>query len=103
VRPVLDDTPLPQERGDHARRIQARAARDRDPVAPLDGRDRVELDTRRPPDRGLHLVGAGTAGPRRVSLSRHDESTQRGERDRPHTLQPNGRNIESGSEESMLA
>ena len=51
-------------------RVVADAARERDPVAALDGRDRVQLDAGEPPDRGLD-VGLGRAAvTRRVSLRR---------------------------------
>jgi hypothetical protein len=42
------------------------------------------------PDRELHVVSAGPAGARHVPLSRHEESTERRDRGRPHALQPNG-------------
>ena len=67
MRPAFDDPALAHERRDGVPRIEADAAPDRDPVAPLDGRDRVELDAHRPPDRGLDVVGVGAPETRRIA------------------------------------
>ncbi len=84
MKPGLDDATGAEKLWDHTRRIDSRAVRDRDAVAPFDRRDRVELDARRAPDCGLHVVGAGAADPRPVGLRRHGEPTKRRERDRLH-------------------
>ena len=56
VGPVLEQ-PAPREQARHgARRERADARAEREPVRAVDGRDRVELHAREPPDRLLHLA-----------------------------------------------
>jgi hypothetical protein len=48
-------------------------------VGAVDGRDRVELDGREPPDHRLDIVFTGAPEPRRVSLRPDDQAPDRRE------------------------
>ena len=81
VRPVLEDAP----RGEQALQFRfvvcADAAREREPVRPVDRRDRVELDRPEPPDSTFDVAGSSVAEARRVALGGHHEPPDRGEAD----------------------
>ena len=62
VRPVLEDPAVAEQLRDGFPRVVADAARERDPVAALDRRDRVELDARQPADRRLDARSRSRAG-----------------------------------------
>ena len=77
MRPAFDDPPLTHELRDGVPWIEAGAARDCDPVTALDGRDRVELDAHRSPDRSLDVVSARSADSRHVVLGPDVEAAER--------------------------
>ena len=66
VGPVLDQAAAPEQARDRVARIRADARADRDPVAPLHGRDGVELHAREAANDGLDLRGDAAPVPRRV-------------------------------------
>ena len=68
VGPVLEHAALPEQPADGARPVGADAGCQRDAVTAFDGRDRVELDAREPPDRGLDLLRRARARAERVPL-----------------------------------
>ena len=61
--------PAPSSCADGSRAVGADAGRQRDPVAALDGRDRVELDAGEAADRRLHLRARACADTRRVACA----------------------------------
>ena len=68
MRPVLEDPALGEQARDGVARVVAGSACERDPVAPLHGRDRVELDARERANRRLDARSVGAAIPARVAL-----------------------------------
>ena len=81
VGPVLDQPAPPEQPRDGRGRICADAPAEGDPVAPLDGRDGVELHAREPPHGGVHLGGRASPAARGVALRDDRESANRGRRD----------------------
>ena len=80
--PVLED-PAAREQPRHGLRgVVADAARERDPVAALDGRDRVELHAREPADRGLDVRRGRAPVAPREPLRRDREPADGGGADR---------------------
>ena len=70
VRPVFEQAAVREQPVDCAARIRACARRDRDPVAALDGRDRIELDAREPAHRLPRPRGPSRGAPGRRSPGR---------------------------------
>ena len=68
VRPVLEDAPVAHQLRDGSLGIGADARAEREPVAAVDGRDRVELDAAEALHRREHFGGRAAAGARRVAL-----------------------------------
>ena len=84
VRPVLEDSALLEEPRDHSLAIDADARGQRDPMAALDGRDRVELDAGDPVDRLLDLACRRRPPARGVALRVDNEAAEGRESDRAH-------------------
>ena len=64
--------------------VRTDARRERDPVAALDGRDRVELHAGEPADRRLDLGRRARPGARRIALGLDRDPAQGGEGDGSH-------------------
>ena len=68
MRPVLEDPAGAEQLRDRRGRVGADPGREREPVAPVDGGDRVELDAREACDRILDLRCAAAPKPAGVAL-----------------------------------
>jgi len=81
VRPVLEDPPGCEQARDGVARVRADAGAEREPVAAVDRRDRVELDGGEAADRLLDVRLTSAPEARRVALADDDEAAQRREAD----------------------
>ena len=77
VRPVLEDPARGEQARDGLPRVVADAACERDPVAPLDGRDRIELDARERANGRLDARSVRAAIAARVALRRDGKAANR--------------------------
>ena len=75
--PVLEDAARGEQVRDGLARVVADPADESDPVAPLDGRDRVELDARERADRRLDLAACRAPGAAGVALRRDGKPPNR--------------------------
>ena len=80
--PVLEHAPAAVRSETVRARIRADARAEHDPVAALDGRDRVELHALSTADRRLDFVRAAAPRPARVALGGDGERPRRRERQR---------------------
>jgi hypothetical protein len=72
VRPVLEDAALAEQARHRLARVVADAGADRDPVAAVDGRDRVQLDAREAAYGVDHVVRGSAPRARCVALPPDD-------------------------------
>ena len=84
VGPVLEDAPLAQQPCDGRLLVLTDSRGERDPVSPVDGRDRVELDGLKPPDLGGNRRRRRSPEPRCVALMCDDEPSKLRKSNRAH-------------------
>ncbi len=84
MRPVLEHPPGAQQARDRRLVVAPDARAERQPVRPVDGRDRVELDGLQPPDLGGDVLVARPAEASRVALVGDDEPSKLCQRNRAH-------------------